>query len=353
MARSLFEVIRDHPRTPISVLNVMRKAQVINADNISHYYYIDNDRERWSLTDHFPNIVPPFPVTWVEWKHPHKIVSEVYGEIELPIQSGIREGLLVDRYDLQDDLTNTPAQHIKEAFEEEVGDKGPPLRWICSGVPFRYFDEDLEIQGEIPFYMMWFWGIQENGLIWFSKEHGEKPMLGARFIPEGMTKMTPEFANVLITSDGALDRHTVDIAFLTFSFMHCKNVVREEIGPGTRNYVKRNRHNVPRIKQTVLKVVPMKEYTRHIRATGNIQYYTGGRVPVHIRRGHFRDYTKKGLFGKHKGIFWFDMTTVGVSKDGKIEKTYVIETKNSNEPENHQRPRKRLLRGKEAKNKQN
>jgi len=46
---------------------------------------------------------------------------------------------------------------------------------------------------------------------------------------------------------------------------------------------------------------------------------------LHICRGHFKDYRDSGLFGKHFGIYWWDMHMRGSKEYGEIVKDYEIE----------------------------
>ncbi len=46
---------------------------------------------------------------------------------------------------------------------------------------------------------------------------------------------------------------------------------------------------------------------------------------MHIVRGHFKDYRNGGgLFGKLKGLYWWDMHVAGDISNGQIVKDYSI-----------------------------
>jgi hypothetical protein len=45
---------------------------------------------------------------------------------------------------------------------------------------------------------------------------------------------------------------------------------------------------------------------------------------LHICRGHFKDYRQSGLFGRHKGVFWWDMAARGSAEQGIVDKDYRI-----------------------------
>ena len=53
---------------------------------------------------------------------------------------------------------------------------------------------------------------------------------------------------------------------------------------------------------------------------------------LHICRGHFKDYRDgKGLFGKHKGLYWWDSTVKGNANNGEIKKDYALKMLNNKE----------------------
>jgi hypothetical protein len=45
-------------------------------------------------------------------------------------------------------------------------------------------------------------------------------------------------------------------------------------------------------------------------------------VPLHFVRGHLKDYSVTGLFGWHKGIYWWDSQVRGEARMGVVDKDY-------------------------------
>jgi hypothetical protein len=45
---------------------------------------------------------------------------------------------------------------------------------------------------------------------------------------------------------------------------------------------------------------------------------------LHICRGHFKDYTKRGLFGKIHGVFWWSEHLAGALQRGLVKKEYSV-----------------------------
>ena len=106
---------------------------------------------------------------------------------------------------------------------------------------------------------------------------------------------------------------------LAISFLHCKNVEIIEKKPRARRGGRRNR-NQSRIKYKVLNIRPMQKI---LREDGQIES-SGLKRALHICRGHFKDYSDKGLFGKYKGIYWWNDQIRGNQNEGVVLKDYEL-----------------------------
>lgn len=105
------------------------------------------------------------------------------------------------------------------------------------------------------------------------------------------------------------------------ALMHCKNVtLREERDPEKLRKAKIKRGRPGLVKWSVLEIEPMKQV---LRAEGKSEA-TGLKQALHICRGHFKDYRQSGLFGKVKGIFWWDSMARGSSTQGVVSKDYSV-----------------------------
>jgi hypothetical protein len=54
---------------------------------------------------------------------------------------------------------------------------------------------------------------------------------------------------------------------------------------------------------------------------------TGLKMALHICRGHFKDFTERGLFGKYHGLYWWDAHARGNAKEGIALKDYRVHSK--------------------------
>jgi hypothetical protein len=112
------------------------------------------------------------------------------------------------------------------------------------------------------------------------------------------------------------------ICLLTIAFMHCKNVIMDEINPNknySAKYIKK--YCKPSVRYHVLNVDPVKKILKN---DGNIEH-NGLKKALHICRGHFKDYRNgNGLFGKYKGLYWWEQHLSGDSSEGIVLKDYKI-----------------------------
>lgn len=119
-------------------------------------------------------------------------------------------------------------------------------------------------------------------------------------------------------------KSTVDMAlpfFFSFAFMHCKNV--SLVPPKISRQVRRQaeRSGKPQLDYRILNIEPMKSV---LKKEGNLDE-VGLKTALHICRGHFKDYRDgAGLFGQHKGIYWWEGQLRGFLKQGKTDKDYRV-----------------------------
>lgn len=265
--------------------NAMHKflddAEVIYAQNV--YEYFANEKRDWGA-DSFPNVAPPFDNMFIEWKH-----------------SGDKKysfGAWVVSFDAD--------EHDFSTFPEPFNQMKPiDPKWVCNYIFFSMADDKIAKidQNEDAYhYAHWIMAVDSQGNICNQREtQGKCAMF--RY-PEGASDML---------------WWAINIPLLTISFMHCKNVTLVEKAP-PKGAGKRNRYG-PRIRYHVLEIEPMKKI---LKSEGQSEK-TGLKLALHICRGHFKDFSKgKGLFGRHKGMFWWDSQVRGNVSQGVVDKDYSI-----------------------------
>lgn len=110
---------------------------------------------------------------------------------------------------------------------------------------------------------------------------------------------------------------------LAISLTHCKNTEIECVVPDEKlARAQLKRHGVPRLSYGVIKIQPM---VKILREKGEMASGASLRTALHICRGHFKDYRERGLFGKNKGLYWWNMAVRGDINDGLAVRDYSIE----------------------------
>lgn len=266
----------------------LEKTVFFNIDNIAGYYYSDSDQEYWNIEKDFPNIAPPFDNFWMEFKMPTFINSDGIIKTTPYLIRGLRFGAFFE------------AQEIPE--EARPDDK---LKWMMKAVLFT------EKQGKIllPGQLLNTWGINKDGKLGLL---GDKPFTLLAYNPEKIPYPSDE-----IREAGKFFYPML----LAISFLHCKNVKMKPVLPRPESAKRQRKSAIPTIKTYTLEIEPMRKI---LETEGNSQK-TGLKLALHICRGHFKDFSKgTGLFGKYKGMFWWDSQVRGHKESGVIIKDYDI-----------------------------
>lgn len=115
------------------------------------------------------------------------------------------------------------------------------------------------------------------------------------------------------------------VGLFSISLMNCKNVVLVD-GVPTRQEKRdaalaERKKQIASAKWKILNIEPMQ---RVLSIEGKVESVGLGQA-LHICRGHFKDYRQgKGLFGKHKSIYWWDQQMRGNDAAGVIIKDYNV-----------------------------
>lgn len=101
---------------------------------------------------------------------------------------------------------------------------------------------------------------------------------------------------------------------LAISLLNCRNVAQRELKNSRQVVRYAERHNIPVAK--TYRVIEIQPFIQEVAAAspGHGPHYS--REAAKIIRGHFKDYSEHGLFGKLKGRFWWHQRIQGpVARD--------------------------------------
>jgi hypothetical protein len=269
------------------------EAIVINADNVSRYYY-EIDSRTLTLYD-MPNMAPPFENIFIEYRGPSQINQD--GQM----LRGTNLGKLFRYY----------GSHIvsyeltEENKREEIQNwSDGSAKWCL--IVTQYFMDDSGNLSTVPRGLVVRLYVNKDGTFNSSYASFHKDQ---ESIPdpqdEGIHRLMQDMLNTLV------------VEFLTISFMHCKNV--ELVKSHELKQTKKRRKH-PCIRYYTLNIHPMMKILNRDGAAQS----TGIKLALHICRGHFKDYSEKGLFGKNKGLYWWGEHVRGTPSQGVVIKDYEV-----------------------------
>jgi len=269
------------------ILQCVNDAQIFLIDNVAEYYFMSE--QRFNLSD-FPNLAPPFGFMYFEYAQPR-----YYHDGKQLVESDYsgRQGVLFMSAEISD-IEASP--HVRKM-------KGFGAKWAIAIVEFCEYPKNTP-------------HISPGAEIIYVDYRG-------RYVSPDPTSKTEStnFTEEWLTVDDELRDGFGSIrrpALLATSLMHCKNVKTVPRGKGTTPG-KRN-HNPCKFTYKVLDIEPMKQVLR----TEGKSESVGLRRALHICRGHFKDYTEHGLFGRNKGIYWWDSAVRGNIDAGIVLKDYRV-----------------------------
>lgn len=239
----------------------------VELSNVAHYLYAENPKERWQWGD-FPNVAPPWPCAWYEWSAPDVVNSE--GTVTVDNLPPSRNGVY--------------AISIRR-------DSGGWLCLLSTWIECRALRREPIEAGRaiIP--------VSRDGVV----DWRHMAMLTTHAVDGLWSLLLPYCLGV--------------------SFAHCRNVELADLPVPEAVSKKRRKRGKRSTVFKTLEIRPMKAVLRDADANPE----TGLKQRLHICRGHFKDYRNgRGLFGKYRGVFWWDMHVRGDKSAGRVEKDYAV-----------------------------
>lgn len=271
---------------------------VIFADEVIQS--LDTKEECRKVMSETPCVRMPFETIWIEAAQAKSISGPIAG--------------------LSNDFTRMAVCAIKQ--------QGPTRTFVESGIPLEEWAESVvlttyvrRMNGDLVGPITWSeFSVRENGYVFkhndapperqIAAHHWDDLPLGMMYVLQSPGK---EYDSVefLLADCAALG---TALALRTIGLMNCSNVRYVEGGVINEDVSKkkRQRDRLPLIKYHVLKLV---SGTKLIPL--QVARRTGEGVALHMVRGHFRDYSKKGLFGRyHYNAVWVPPHARGSAEHG-------------------------------------
>ena len=263
------------------------KSQVFEVTNVSDFFYSGSDKNERGIYEDFPSLAAPYPITWMEFAAP-KTINEG-GKIITPISNIKRFGALIITDELPEELkgaTEASSQQVVQVFVE-------------------YTNGDIVGPG-----MTYVWGLDKEGK-------------GVRISEKSDIIYTSPILKRMSKDRFEIEKHLLVMAYpalLAMTFLNCRNtVVSDQTPDGKLSHIHRKEHGRPLVRFKTLQIEQVRKVLSSAQGgDGSIKR------SLHLCRGHFKSFGEKGLFGKHKGLFWWGHSIRGTASRGIVEKDYQV-----------------------------
>lgn len=294
----------DVARHDLAIKPALNRAQCIEASNIARYFeetYVGEDKDGRAWWNDLKCLVPPFETFFVEWEKPHVPTSLRMGVLFIACAPEAAADTL--RSIIGENAQFTPKK-IAE-FQEKHGAK---IKWIYLTFDFLEFDNSKKhnISGiRSPFHIGAVAVAEDGALLdfWLSHASGaitrkESETIGAASMP----------------------------AWTALAMLNCHNIdTVEHHQPELRSRARQGKQ--PLVSFRTIQV-NMEKTPRSIGAERLPEVDGEGKVRLHQKRGHMKDYRKgKGLFGKYKGLWYWGPTLAGSGEVGVVVSDYEVNSK--------------------------
>ena len=291
----------------------MAAAQVFCINNVDHFFWAHFDKYRDS--GGFPNYAPPFDNYFMYCDDTESTMNDGTGKYR-DLFPQFRYGVWF------------------RAIPVEQADDWWAINWFTAGGTNRLILKKQGVKwrmvatlftsyakGSVDAHTMYQYLVDDDGSInnfgWDSRCGGEIVEKAAKHY-----RITAEQAHDELFEMGM---RCMAVCHLATSLLHCKNVTTVDAEPSAKEkyriqeYERKTRQ--PAAKWKVLSIEPM---VRTLRTQGAIER-NGLSKALHICRGHFKDFSQgKGLFGKNKGLYWWEQHMRGDESAGLVIKDYDI-----------------------------
>lgn len=300
------------------IKSVMRETQVFDVSNVAEYFFNGTNQEHWDYYDDFPNVAPSYPMMWFEYRMPEYVLNETGRHKARNMFKHI--GAVSIGYPAE--AWKYVSAALSPRVNTQLVDIPPDTKWLAvwdlvgQTEKCRLWKADIYMP-----IMRCYVPIREDGTV-AGKTEGFKGMI---LHPDLLTFLSGEKDVAAIPQQVLEDLTSLmyDLypIFLAQSFLHTKNTVVDKLDPPVHvsNKHKQKTGN-SLVSYHVLNIMPMREV---LRSQGHADK-TGLRKALHLCRGHFKNFKDRGLFGKYKGLFWWEAHIRGSKEHGLALKNYKV-----------------------------
>lgn len=334
------------------MIGLLPQAEMFKAENVYRYFHDGKSKFRTSEEggyevnlDQFPSVAPPFPVFFISGGPDNGLQGYTFRE---------RGSLFISRSILESQYK--PFLHIlqnQQIWSSRLALQKAGVKWVLYAIPFFQIADSI-----FPPLICSVILVKENGEIFIGENQNPgtfMTVIDENFIPEFTQELKESNENIswlstnmpvnaphnytnftenLTGDDLAAANFLAKVsslsewpALLALSFLNCRNVEIVEHDPVTTRQLRkqserrREKTGYGLIKFYTLEIELIKKILKDEGDSEN----KGIGVALHKCRGHFKDYRdSKGLYGKHKGLYWWDDQLRGDAGYGTVVKDYAI-----------------------------
>lgn len=291
-------------------------AQAFRIDNIDSYFWSHTEQFDIPIYD-FPNIAPPFEnfIMFAEETSAFHAQPDGSRARITDVAPRFRYGVWVVSRPIEKADSREAIDSFSEWGTNRLLLKKSGVKWYTQVALFIQRSRVHEIEHVGLTQVL----VDESGKLDSLRFFPRKRLVAEL---EQTHKLTPDQANT------AAQRNMMALLyapFLAISFLHCKNVTYQDAvltRPEQRHAKKfESKSGIPAAIWKTINVQPMQR----ILTTEGDSESAGLMQALHICRGHFKDYRNgRGLFGKIKGLYWWDQHLRGNEAAGVIIKDYNV-----------------------------
>jgi hypothetical protein len=272
---------------------------IIRIDNVAEYLERDTTRTYYTFEE-LPNLAPPWPIACFIWRGRHREIS--YEAVVIMFGWQISSGWLLNLriWVLHPGQRNSAFGNVYHLLDSTGVHQDPPLLGLKASAQEAGIGDWLAgLPDEMDSYIR----VAQLGMYDWDQRVFD-------FTLEGET-----LEQVCVRID------TVEFPILSaITFCHCKNVELIEELPARALRRRREAAHLPAIKFRTINIQPVRQMLVPHTSQGETISHA-----LHICRGHFKDYRQRGLFGRNKGLYWWDMHMRGSIEQGRVVKDYSIQ----------------------------
>lgn len=307
--------------------NILKDMLPMDITPAAKWFLADARQEYWDYTDDFPCIIPPSPLTWMEFEAPDRIESEEKLVLNNQLK---RSGVLCMTYEIDPELRK---QALKDDFllrymQALDGGSRRKIDWLGDRT-WRQKHIMNALQAQVLPRWVTVWNLIAEpitgdtfvafGLYGMYLDEKGKVIKGLNSVISGLSE---EYMRQVTKDEPTFDLFSDMLPFMfALSLTHCKNVTTSQQPLPAPVARKRLERGQPAITFTILDIKPMRQVSQHSAVKGKSEATNA----LHFVRGHMKTFSaEKPLFGKHTGTYWWHLRAAGDKESGEIQKTYRV-----------------------------